>query len=164
MNVRILSRPIIGAVAAMFAFVSPAAAQKARTGVYPADIVPIAPYSPGLLTDNGFLYVSGQIAYVDGAVPDHAKDGDDDLRDQTTVVMENIRAVLDEAGYDFNDAVRVTVFLADMDDYGAFNEVYGSYWGEGATPPARAAIEASALPGGTSGAPILVEVTMIAYK
>ena len=151
-------------LAAALALTAPAAAQDARTGVYPEGSVPIAPYSPGILTDNGFLYVSGQIAYVDGALPAHAGDGQDDVRDQTKIVMENVRSVLDAAGYGFDDAVRVTVFLTDMAAYGAFNEVYGTYWAEGDTPPARAAVEVGALPGGTSDAPILVEVTMIAYK
>ncbi|MEM1049875.1 MAG: Rid family hydrolase [Pseudomonadota bacterium] len=149
---------------AMLAVSGSALAEDARTGVYPAGNVPIAPYSPGIKTANGFLYVSGQIAYVGGEVPAHARDGENDVQDQTKIVMENIRSVLEEAGYDFNDAVRATVFLTDMGSYGAFNEVYGTYWGEGETPPARAAVEVGALPGAKPGAPVLVEVTMIAFK
>ncbi|WP_299891695.1 RidA family protein [uncultured Ruegeria sp.] len=139
-------------------------AEDARTGIYPAGNVPIAPYSPGVKTANGFLYVSGQIAYVKGEIPEHARDGENDIQDQTKIVMENIRAVLSEAGYDFNDAVRATVFMTDMGNYGAFNEVYGTYWKEGDIPPARAAVEVGALPGGKPGAPVLVEVALIAYK
>lgn len=139
-------------------------ADDARTGVYPAGNVPIAPYSPGIKTVNGFLYVSGQIAYVGGEVPAHARDGDNDIQDQTKIVMENIEAVLAEAGYDFNDAVRATVFMTDMGNYSAFNEVYGTYWGKDDMPPARAAIEVGDLPGAKPGAPVLVEVAMIAYK
>lgn len=149
---------------AMLASSGAAFADDARTGVYPAGNVPIAPYSPGIKTANGFLYVSGQIAYVDGAIPPHASDGENDVQDQTKIVMDNIMSVMAEAGYDFNDAVRATVFITDMGSYGAFNEVYGTYWGEGEMPPARAAVEVGALPGGKPGAPVLVEVSMIAYK
>ena len=151
-------------LAALMAWATTAMAEDARTGVYPAGNVPIAPYSPGIKTANGFLYVSGQIAYVKGAIPEHARDGDNDVQDQTKIVMENIRSVMEEAGYSFNDAVRATVFITDMDNYGAFNEVYGTYWKDGEMPPARAAVEVGALPGGKPGAPVLVEVSMIAYK
>lgn len=151
-------------LAALMAWATTAMAEDARTGVYPAGNVPIAPYSPGIKTANGFLYVSGQIAYVKGAIPEHARDGENDVQDQTKIVMENIRSVMEEAGYSFNDAVRATVFITDMNNYGAFNEVYGTYWKDGEMPPARAAVEVGALPGGKPGAPVLVEVSMIAYK
>lgn len=78
--------------------------------------------------------------------------------------MENLRGVLNEAGYTFNDVVRATVFITDMDNYGAFNQVYGTYWSEGDVPPARAAVEVGALPGSKPGAPVMVEVSMIAAK
>lgn len=151
-------------IASLMAMTGAVAAQDARVGVYPAGNVPIAPYSPGIQTANGFLFVSGQIAYVNGAIPEHARDGENDVQDQTAIVMDNLRSVMTEAGYDFNDAVRATVFMTDMANYGAFNEVYGTYWGEGEMPPARAAVEVGALPGGKPGAPVLVEVSMIAFK
>ena len=155
---------LISGLAALALNISAASAEDARTGVYPSGNIPIAPYSPGIKTANGFLYVSGQIPYVDGAIPAHASDGENDVQDQTKIVMENISAVLAEAGYDLNDAVRATVFITDIAGYGAFNEVYGTYWGNGDLPPARAAVEVGALPGGKPGAPVLVEVSMIAYK
>lgn len=141
-----------------------AIADEVRTPIYPAGNKPIAPYSPGVQVANGMLFVSGQIAYVDGAIPDHAKDGEDDVADQTKIVMENLRSVLDAAGYTFDDAVRATVFMTDINNYGAINQVYGTYWAEGKTPPARAAVEVSALPGGKPGAPVLVEISLIAAK
>ena len=141
-----------------------ALAEDVRTPIHPDGAKPIAPYSPGIKLTNGMLFISGQIPYVKGAIPDHAKDGKDDMADQTKIVMENLRAVLSEAGYSFDNAVRVTVFMTDIKNYGAFNKVYGTYWGEGKTPPARAAVEVSALPGGKPGAPVLVEVSMIAAK
>lgn len=151
-------------LAALLAQSGAALAEDARTGVFPAGNVPIAPYSPGIKTSNGFLFVSGQIAYVDGKIPEYARDGKNDVQDQTKIVMENIRSVMTEAGYGFKDAVRATVFMSNMADYGAFNEVYGTYWKAGETPPARAAVEVGALPGGKPNAPVLVEVSMIAFK
>lgn len=138
-----------------------AVADDVRTPVYPAGNKPIAPYSPGIKLSNGMLFVSGQIPYVKGAIPDEAKN---DVSAQTKIVMENLRSVLKEAGYDFDDVVRATVFMTDMKNYGAFNKVYGTYWGEGKVPPARAAVEVGALPGSKPGAPVLVEVSMIAAK
>lgn len=136
-------------------------AQDIRTPVYVAGNKPIAPYSPGIKLSNGMLFVSGQIPYVEGAIPDAAKN---DVKAQTKIVMENLRGVLNEAGYTFNDVVRATVFITDMDNYGAFNQVYGTYWSEGDIPPARAAVEVGALPGSKPGAPVMVEVSMIAAK
>ncbi len=150
-----------GIIAAISTFSTNLSAESIRTAILPAGSNPIAPYSPGLKLDNGMLFISGQIPYVNGAIPDEAKN---DVTAQTKIVMENIRLVLNEAGYDFDDAVRVTVFVTDMKNYGAFNKVYGTYWGEGKTPPARAAVEVSKLPGSKAGAPVLVEVSMIAAK
>ncbi len=144
-----------------FALGGVAVADDVRTPVYPAGNKPIAPYSPGIKLSNGMLFVSGQIPYVKGAIPDEAKN---DVSAQTKIVMENLRSVLKEAGYDFDDVVRATVFMTDMKNYGAFNKIYGTYWGEGKVPPARAAVEVGALPGSKPGAPVLVEVSMIAAK
>lgn len=136
-------------------------AEEARTPVYPEGSNPIAPYSPGIKLGNGMLFVSGQIAYVKGEIPDKAKN---DITEQTKIVMENLRTVLNEAGYDFSDAVRATVYLTDMDNYGAFNKVYGTYWGEDNPPPSRVAVEVVKLPGSKPGAPTMVEVSMVAVK
>ncbi len=125
---------------------------------------PIAPYTPGIKLKNGMLFVSGNIPYVNGAIPEYARDGKNDMEDQTKIVMENIKAVLDKAGYTFNDAVKVSVFMTDIKNYGAFNKVYGTYWGEGDIPPAREAIDIGALPGGKPNAEVLVEVSLIAAK
>lgn len=135
-----------------------------REPIYPAGIKPIAPYSPAIRTDS-LVYVSGQIPYVDGAIPEHASDGTDDVKDQTKIVMDNIVTVLDEAGLTLENALMVNVYLTDLSGYGAFNEVYGPYWTDkGWTPPARAAVEVGALPGSKPGAPVLVEVSVIAGR
>ena len=139
-------------------------AEEAFTPVYPGGVVPTLPFTPGILTDDGTLYISGHIAYVDGEVPEHARDGDNDIQDQAKIVMDNLGKVLEAAGYSYSDAVRATVYLDDIADYGAFNEVYAGYWGEGEVPPARVALEIAQLPGARPGAPVLVEVSMIAHK
>lgn len=151
-------------IAALFVTAKPALSKDAHKAIYPANAKPIAPYSPGILVKDGTLYVSGNIAYVKGAIPAHAVDGKNDMEDQAKIVMENIRAILDEAGYTFDDAVKVSVFMTDIANYGAFNKVYGTYWSGGETPPAREAVQVAGLPGAKPGAPVLVEVSMIAQK
>lgn len=154
-----------GAVApAMGSAVMAQEAGPTREPIYPEGIKPIAPYSPAIATDT-LVFVSGQIPYVDGAIPAHASDGTDDMTDQAKIVMDNVSAVLEEAGLTLENALMVTVFLNDLSDYGAFNEVYGPYWTDkGWTPPARQAVEVSALPGSKPGAPVLVEVSVIAGR
>ncbi len=125
---------------------------------------PIAPYTPAIKLANGMLFISGNIPYVKGAIPEHARDGHNDMADQTVIVMENIRTVLESAGYSFDDVVKASVFMTDIKNYGAFNKVYATYWGEGKVPPAREAIDVDALPGGKPGVPVLVEVSVIATK
>ncbi|HRZ76731.1 MAG TPA: Rid family detoxifying hydrolase, partial [Bacteroidales bacterium] len=79
------------------------------------------------------------------------------IREQTNQVMENIRAILDEAGYSFADVVKSTCLLSDMSDFAAMNEVYGSYYTQ--DPPARAAFAVKGLPLGA-----LIEIETIAIK
>lgn len=99
----------------------------------------IGPYSQAILAD-GWLYTAGQIgldpetgAFVDGGVEAQARRA-----------LANLEAVLQEAGLGFGDVVKTTVYLADMDDYDAVNEIYGDRF---AAPfPARSAVEAATLP------------------
>ena len=143
----------------------PATAENVRRAVSPPGVSVIAPYSPAIEYKGDLLFVSGNIAYVDGAIPDYASDGVDDVQDQTRIVMDSLQRTLQAAGYGFDDALKVSVFLTDMGNYGAFNEVYGTYWaGEGQTPPAREAVEVGGLPGSKPDAPVLVEVSVIAGK
>lgn len=135
-----------------------------RRAIIPDDASVIAPYSPAIEYKGGLLFVSGHIPYIDGAIPNYAVDGENDIQDQTKIVMETIKTVLNKAGYTFNDALKVTVFLADINDFRAFNEVYGSYWPDNTKPPAREAIQVAALPGSKPNAPVLVEVSLIAGK
>ena len=100
---------------------------------------PIAPYSQAILAD-GTLYISGQIA-ID---PYTGKLVNQDIKSQTTQVLENIKAILKEVEMDFSNVVKVSIFLSDIKIYGEVNEVYGTYVGD--SPPAREAIVAAGLP------------------
>lgn len=104
--------------------------------ICPAGIKPIAPYSPAIMYGD-LLFISGQIPNVKGAIPEHARDGKDDIKDQTKIVMKNLQKVLSEAGMSFNNVLKATVFITDLSLYGDFNKVYGPYWtANGLTPPA----------------------------
>lgn len=100
----------------------------------------VGPYSQAIEV-NGFIYCAGQI----GLDP-NAKKLVDGLENQTHQIMKNIRAVLEAAGSDLSKVVKTTIFLTDMADYKAVNEVYGSYFP--GQKPARSAVCVSALPAG----------------
>ena len=99
----------------------------------------IGPYSPAIRAGH-LLFVSGQIA-LDPATGQMI---DGDVKAQTMRVMENLGALLKAAGLSFADVVRTTIYLADMNDFGAVNEVYGGY--VPAPAPARATVQVARLP------------------
>ena len=101
---------------------------------------PIGPYSQAVIVNN-ILYVSGQIAInpADGTM-DIAN-----IMNETKRVMENIGAILKEAGCDYNDIIKTTIFLTDMNNFQSVNEVYGSYFKD--NYPARETVEVTGLPG-----------------
>jgi len=101
----------------------------------------IGPYSQAIVAD-GWVFCSGQIP-VD---PDSGELSMGDVREQTDLVLRNLRAVLEAAGSSMDRVVKTTVFLADMGDFSVMNEVYASHFGD--HRPARAAIQAAALPKG----------------
>ena len=117
-------------------------------------IPPVGPYSAGVEV-GGFVFLAGQIAL------NHEGGGlvEGGITEQTHQVMQNLQAVLEEAGLDFGDVVRTGVFLADVDDFAAMNEVYASYFPEGAIPPARTTVAVAAIPLGA-----LLEIDMIAAR
>lgn len=116
------------------------------TGKAPAAI---GPYSQAKLL-NGMLYASGQIP-IDPATGELRGGG---VTEQTEQVMQNIAAVLTEAGATFENVVKTTCYLADMGDFAAFNEVYAKYF---TGKPARSCVAVAALPKGA-----LVEVEILA--
>ena len=109
----------------------------------------IGPYSQGVVA-NGFLFTAGQIA-IDPATGQIVAG---DVAAQTERVMANLTAVLSEAGATWNNVVKTTVFLHDMGDFPAVNEVYGRALGQ--ARPARSTVQVAALPRG-----VLVEIDAI---
>ena len=99
----------------------------------------IGPYSQAIRAGN-LLFASGQIP-IDPSTGEFVAGG---IAEQTEQVMKNLSAVLEAAGLSLVDVVKTTVFLADMYDYTAMNEVYGRFFGE--NPPARATVQAGRLP------------------
>ena len=100
---------------------------------------PIGPYSQAIEA-AGLIFVSGQVA-IEPATGDLVLD---DIKTETTKVMENIKAILNEAGIDFGHIVKTTIFLKDMASFGQVNEVYGSYFSE--KFPARETVAVAGLP------------------
>ena len=99
----------------------------------------IGPYSQAIKAGN-MIFCSGQIP-IDIATGEFVSQ---DVAEQTEQVLKNLTAVLEAAGTDLNSVVKTTVFLADMNDFAAMNEVYGRYFSE--NKPARATVQAARLP------------------
>lgn len=113
---------------------------------------PIGPYNQAVMAGN-MLFVSGQIAL-------DAQTGKltlTDITTETTKVLENIKAILTEAGLDFSHIVKTSIFLKDMGDFAQVNEIYGSYFTD--NYPARETVQVAALPKNVN-----VEISVIAYK
>ncbi len=109
----------------------------------------IGPYSQGIITGN-LLFASGQIAInpANGVIEAEG------IVEQTEQVMKNIGAILEAAGTDYTRVVKTTCFLADMNDFGTFNEIYARYFTE---KPARSCVAVKTLPKN-----VLCEVEVIA--
>jgi len=114
---------------------------------------PIGPYNQAILSGNT-LYTSGQIA-ID---PKTGKLFEGNIKDETTLVMQNLKAVLEAAGMTFEDVVKTTIFVNKMNDFASVNEVYGAYF-DNATAPARETVEVANLPKFVN-----VEISVIAIK
>ncbi len=112
----------------------------------------VGPYSQAIQSGST-LFISGQIPMN----PATGKIVDGGIKEQTEQVLKNIGAILEEAGYSFDDVVKSTCLLSDMDNFAAMNEVYASYYKD--DPPARAAYGVVKLPLG-----VMVEIETIAMK
>ena len=113
---------------------------------------PIGTYNQAILVNNT-LYISGQVC-ID---PTTNNLKNKDLQEETHQVMQNLKSILHEAGMTFNNVVKTTIFLTDMNRFGEVNEIYGKYF-EGDFP-ARETVQVSALPKFVN-----VEISMIAVK
>lgn len=112
----------------------------------------VGAYSQAVLINGTTLYTSGQI----GLVPETGEFAAADTAGQTRQVMKNLQALLNAAGMSFDDAVKTTCFLADINDFAQFNAIYAEYF---TSKPARSCVACAALPKGAR-----VEVEVIAEK
>ena len=111
---------------------------------------PIGPYNQAVAA-GGFLFISGQICIK----PDTGEMNNADIQAETHQVMHNLKAVLQEAGMDFRNVVKTTIFLSDMALFSEVNEIYGKYFDGGF--PARETVAVKGLPKNVN-----VEISMIA--
>ncbi len=111
----------------------------------------IGPYSQGIIAGD-FFYASGQIAII----PETGEIAEATIEAQTEQVMKNIGELLKAAGADYNKVVKTGCFLADMGDFGAFNEIYAKYFSD--HKPARSCVAVKTLPKN-----VLCEVEIVAY-
>lgn len=111
----------------------------------------VGPYSQAMKAGN-MLFVSGQIPFV----PSTMKLVSQDIKEQTRQSLENVKAILEEAGASLNDVVKVGVFIKNMNEFAAINEVYSEYFNK--NKPARACVEVARLP-----LDVKIEIEVIAY-
>lgn len=114
---------------------------------------PIGPYNQAVLSGNT-LYISGQIAIN----PVNNELDLSSIEDETEQVMRNLKAILNEAGMTFENVVKSSIFISDMNNFAAINKVYGKYFEE-ATAPARETVEVANLPKFVN-----VEISIIAVQ
>ena len=112
----------------------------------------IGPYSQAIMAGDT-LYLAGQIA-IDPATGELTPGT---IEEETTLVLENLKAVLEAAGMSLADVVSTTVFMADLDEFGAMNAVYADFFPE--NPPARATVQAARLP-----RDVKIEIAAIAVR
>jgi 2-iminobutanoate/2-iminopropanoate deaminase len=110
----------------------------------------IGPYSQAIRA-NGFIFISGQVAFD----PATSQIVGGDAAQQTARVLDNLKAIVEAAGSSLEHAVKATVFLKDMNDFAAMNEVYAHYFSK--NPPARSTVEVARLP-----RDVRVEIDLIA--
>lgn len=114
---------------------------------------PIGPYNQAVLVENT-LYTSGQIAIN----PINNELILSSIEEETKMVMENLKAVLEAAEMNFEHAIKATIFISDMNNFARINSVYGSYFNE-KTAPARETVQVACLPKNVN-----VEISLIAIK
>jgi len=113
---------------------------------------PIGPYNQAIMV-NGTLYISGQVC-ID---PTTGNLKNKDIQEETHQVMQNLKAILQEAGMNFSHVVKTTIFITDMNRFSEINEIYGKYFD--GDFPARETVQVSALPKFVN-----VEISMIAAR
>ena len=112
---------------------------------------PVGPYSQAILTNNT-LFISGQVALD----PNNGDMINSSIEEETIQVMNNLKAILNEVGFDFSNVIKSTIYLSDMNNFSKVNEVYGSFFKKDYFP-SRVTVEVSRLPKDAN-----VEIDMIA--
>lgn len=112
---------------------------------------PVGPYSQAILTNNT-LFISGQVALD----PNNGDMINSSIEEETIQVMNNLKAILNEVGFDFSNVIKSTIYLSNMDNFSKVNEVYGSFFNKEYVP-SRVTVEVSRLPKDAN-----VEIDMIA--
>jgi len=112
---------------------------------------PVGPYSQAILTNNT-LFISGQVALD----PNNGDMINSSIEEETLQVMNNLKAILNEVGFDFSNVIKSTIYLSDMNNFSKVNEVYGSFFNKDYVP-SRVTVEVSRLPKDAN-----VEIDMIA--
>jgi len=112
---------------------------------------PVGPYSQAILTNNT-LFISGQVALD----PNNGDMINGSIEEETLQVMNNLKAILNEVGFDFSNVIKSTIYLSDMNNFSKVNEVYGSFFNMDYVP-SRVTVEVSRLPKDAN-----VEIDMIA--
>tara|TARA_X000000950_G_scaffold74599_1_gene93097 strand:- start:633 stop:1010 length:378 start_codon:yes stop_codon:yes gene_type:complete len=112
---------------------------------------PVGPYSQAILTNNT-LFISGQVALD----PNNGDMINSSIEEETIQVMNNLKAILNEVGFDFSNVIKSTIYLSDMNNFSKVNEVYGSFFSKDYVP-SRVTVEVSRLPKDAN-----VEIDMIA--
>ena len=118
------------------------------------------PSAPGALGPYSVAVQAGDLVFISGQVaidPTSGKRAPDDVTAQIKQIMKNLKAIIGDVGLTMNDIAKSTIFLTDMNDFPAVNEVYGSYFDR--EPPARSTVEVAALPGG-----FLVEIEVMVAR
>ncbi|HAW52669.1 MAG TPA: reactive intermediate/imine deaminase, partial [Flavobacteriales bacterium] len=110
----------------------------------------IGPYSQGMKAGN-LLFTAGQI----GIIPETGELYQGDIKGETNLVMQHLKAILNEAGMTFGNVIKCSIFLSDLNDFADVNQVYGSYFE--APYPVRETVEVSKLPKGVN-----VEISLVA--
>tara|TARA_B100001287_G_scaffold18071_1_gene13460 strand:- start:1568 stop:1945 length:378 start_codon:yes stop_codon:yes gene_type:complete len=112
---------------------------------------PVGPYSQAILTNNT-LFISGQVALD----PNNGEMINSSIEEETIQVMNNLKAILNEVGFDFSNVIKSTIYLSDMNNFSKVNEVYGSFFNKDYVP-SRVTVEVNRLPKDAN-----VEIDMIA--
>ncbi|MBS3993035.1 MAG: RidA family protein [Bacteroidetes bacterium] len=119
------------------------------------------PHAPAPIGPYNQAVVFGNTIYISGQIPLHPVTGElvmDSIQSETKQVMENLKAILTAADMTFENVVKASIFISDMNNFGAINEVYGAYFNN-ETAPARETVQVSCLPKNVN-----VEISMIAIK